>query len=252
MSANARSRSCLNLLAAVLTTAVFGCAAPVEEDVGDGAAAQTQGNAPRQRHLYVVRTKGFIAPITNETLGSLGGRLADAGLFAFSSVTNAQFSEDPRDGSSSSGQYRLWAQVFLDVQCVGTTVQMALTDPNTDAGFEGPLRARFDPLKTDFTTGGRFSFQAQGRPHPAAEPPFQAIKSRANSTIWYKVEGHVTCDRNAEATLHLDGVTTTKFPSFRLWVTEHSGGREGSEALVVDRAQGSFSELWSLPAPPAF
>lgn len=241
-----------NLLAAVMITTFLGCAAPSEEQTEDGPAALAGGNAPRQSHLYVIRTKGFIAPITNETLGSLGGRLADAGLYAFSSVTNQQFSENPRDGSSSSGQYRLWAQVFLDIKCAGTTVTMQLTDPATDAGYEGPLRARFDPLKTDYTTDGKFAFQAQGRPHPAAEPPFQAIASRNNNTIWYKVQGHVTCDRNAEATLHLDGVTTTKFPSFRLWVTEYSGGREGAEQLVVDRPQGNFSELWSLPAPPPF
>jgi hypothetical protein len=252
MFTHSHRRTLLKSFAAVAITALLGCAAEASEDVDNDSAAQTANNAPRGRHLYVVRTKGFIAPITNETLGSLGGTFADAAMYAFSSVTNAQFSENPQSGDTTSGQYRLWAQVFLDVQCVGTKVTLQLTDPNTDAGFEGPLRARFDPLKTDFTTDGKFAFQAQGRPHPAAEPPFQAIKSRTNNTIWYKIGGHVTCDANAEATLHLDGVTTTKFPSFRLWVTEHSNGREGAEALVVDRAQGNFSELWSLPAPPPF
>jgi hypothetical protein len=233
----------------VLAITTVGCLAPTGEESDDSQAAVTQ--APQKRHLFVVRTKGFIAPITNATLGSLGGSVADAALYAFSSATNAQFSENPRDGSKTSGDYRLWAQVFLDVKCVGNKVTMELTDADTDAGYEGPLKAGFDPLSTLSNAGGRFSYQARGRPHPAAEPAFQAIASRESNTIWYSVKGHVTCDAQAEATLHLDQVTTTKFPSFRLWVTQHSGfGRAGSEELIVDRKQGNFSELWSLPPPP--
>ena len=206
----------------------------------------------RQRHLFVIRTKGFIAPITNETLGSLGGTVADAALYTFSAATNASFSEDPQDGSSTTNQYRLWAQVYLDVQCVGSTTQMQLTDAASDAGYEGPLKAEVDPLQTDYTTGGRFAFQAQGRPNKYAEPPFQAIQRRSNNTIWYKVEGGVRCDGNGNASLDLSNVTTTKFPSFRLWSTQQSGGRSAGEKRLVDRAQGNFSELWSLPAAPAF
>jgi hypothetical protein len=237
------------LAVTIFGTVIAGCAAPTDEDVGDSNSAVTQ--APRRRHLFVVRTKGFIAPITNATLGTLGGTIADAGMYALSSATNAQFSEDPPDGGRESGQYRLWAQVFLDVQCVGTNVTMKLTDADTDAGYEGPLKAEFDRLQTRSNEEGRFSYQAQGRPHPAAEPGFQLIKERQSNTIWYNVKGNVTCDADAEATLHLEKVTTTKFPSFRLWVTQHSGvGRTGAEKLIIDRKQGNFSELWSLPQPP--
>ena len=143
MQASGHRRWFGGLVAAVVTTALFGCAAPTEEDTDDGSAAQTAANAPRKRHLFIIRTKGFIAPITSGTVGSLGGTVADAALSAFSSLTNAQFSEDPKDGSSTSGQYRLWAEVELDVKCVGNAVELELLNPKTDAGFEGPLRARF-------------------------------------------------------------------------------------------------------------
>ncbi len=222
----------------------------ISAQIGDGAF--TGGAPPRRSHLFVVRSKGFIAPISNDRIGSVGGTIADAALYAFAKATNLNFSENPTNGSSSSGQFRLWAQVFLDVTCDGSAASLKLTDPDTDAGYEGPLKAETDPLKTDFYPTGAFAYQAQGRPASAAEPAFQAVHARTNSTIWYKVQGRVICNDYGGATLHFDAVTTTKFPSFRLWVTQLSDGRDGKEALIVDRGQGNFSELWSLPAAPAF
>jgi len=215
-------------------------------------ATYTGTGMGRQRHLFIIRTKGFIAPITNETLGDLGSRAANAALYTFSIATNANFSENPPNDSRDSGQYRLFAQVYLDVTCNGSSPSMQLTDPDTDAGYEGPLKAGVDTLQTDYFADGRFAFQAQGRPHPAAEPAFQAIKRRTNNTIWYKVGGSVTCDGYGNATLNLGNAITTKFPSFRLWVTQSSNGQLRGTDLVVDRPQGNFSELWFLPAPPAF
>jgi hypothetical protein len=237
------------ILRCLALVTLVGCATSAEEEESTGDAV-TESNAPRRAHLFVIRTKGFIAPITN--VGDVGSVTGNIALKAFAVATNASFSEDPKDGYGPTDTgYRLWAELQLDVRCVGSTVTMTVEKAGTDAGYEGPLKAEFDPLRFATTRGGKFYYQARGRPHPAAKPAFDAVASRTNTTIWYEVSGNVTCDADADATLHLDQPVTTPFPSFRLWVTQHSGGREGAEALIVDRPQGAFSELWSLPDPPA-
>jgi hypothetical protein len=242
-------RSHLSCLACLSLSTLIGCATTSAEEEESTADAVTQVDAPRRAHLFVIRTKGFIARITD--VGDVGSVAGNIALQAFSIATNASFSEDPKDGHGPTDTgYRLWAELQLDVRCVGGTVTMTVDKSGTDAGYEGPLKAERDPLRVATTKGGKFYYQARGRPHPAAKPAFDAVASRTNTTIWYEVSGTVTCDENADATLHLDPPVTTPFPSFRLWVTQHSGGREGAEALIVDQPQGALSELWSLPDPP--
>ncbi len=228
-----------------------GCAAAPADGTDQSAEAVT--HAPTRHHLFVVRTKGFIAPISASSEGRLGGDpIANEALHLFAGLTNRQFSENPPDGARTSAQYRLWAQVALDVTCVGPHATMKLSFEDSDAGYEGPLKARFDPLVVRSTPDGKFYLQARGAPALAAEPVFQAIALRTHSTIWYTVRGHVACDQAADATLALGDVQTTKFPSFRLWATKHSGGgHHPVEQRLIDRAQGDFDELWRLDAPPA-
>ena len=229
---------------------ITGCAA-APADGGD-ASTEAVTAAPTRHHLFVVRTKGFIAPIAASREGDLGDPITNGALHVFAGVTNHQFGENPPDGARTSAQYRLWAQVALDVTCVGTHATMKLSFEDSDAGYEGPLKARFDPLVVRSTPDGKFYFQARGAPALAAEPAFQAIALRTRSTIWYTVRGHVACDAAADATLALGEVQTTKFPSFRLWATKHSGGGHPAvEQRLIDRAQGDFDELWRLDAPPA-
>jgi hypothetical protein len=223
-------------------------------DGSDDATNDALSSAPRKAHVFFVQTKGFIAPIASDRIGDLGNPVSDVLLRAFVVATNATFSENPQDGDgpAKTGQYRLWAQVALSLECVGKNVQdVTIADAQTDAGYEGPLKAVTDPLAVRSWPDGRFYFQARGRPAPAAEPAFEVIHPRASSTIWYVVAGHVTCDAAAQASVVFDEVTTTAFPSFRLWLTHKSGfDPEPPPQRVVDRAQGNFSELWSLPAPP--
>ncbi len=232
-----------NLLALGLL-GVMACAVPAGEETDEGSAAQTAS-----RHFtFVVHTKGFIAPITD--VGAFDNMFLNPGLHAFAVATNHHFNENPQDGLRTTGQYRLWAQVKLDVTCTGSKVQMKLTDPDTDAGWEGPVQAVTDPLLTKSTPGGKFWFQAAGRPAPIAEPAFQAVAARDSSTIWYEVEGSVICSESGDASLKMHPVTTA-FPSFRLWTEKHTGNGTPREVLVIDRPKGPFVELWKLPRPPA-
>jgi len=214
---------------------------------------------PSMEHDFVIQTKGFINVIYKEDVGTLTGTLLNPAwkknlaLKDLAVATNAMFSEDPQDGTQASGHYRLWAQMGLHVKCDGSTVTMRMTDHETDAGYEGPLKAGFEPLATSVTPDGRFYFLARGWPHWAAAPAFNAVEWRTRTTIWYTVEGVVTCN-NGDATIQVpdSSVVTTAFPSFRLWTSKSTNGQTVySEQKIIDRPQGTFSELWNLPAAPA-
>jgi hypothetical protein len=238
--------------AAVFVLSASGCASPTDDDDTSDTSAL---GAPvvTKKHTLVVRTKGFIAPIARDEIGALENPVANGALQAFAAATNQQFSEDPQDESRETGQYRLWAQVVLSVVCTGTKVSMVLGNPDSDAGYEGPLKAVVEPLITRSTPQGAFFFQARGRPHPAAEPVFQGIQRRSTSTIWYEVHGRVTCDAAGDAKVKFSPVVTTAFPSFRLWLSKSTVGSAAtsSEVRLIDRPQSYFSELWRLPpAPP--
>ena len=248
------AQSHLGFLALALGLGVMACSVATENTDSSQGAATT---GPEHHHTFVVQTKGFIAPITGDTLGSLPGSfltpgfVKNAALYAFSAATNLTFSENPPDGTQESGQYRLWAQVHVDVRCTGSSIVLTVPETHTDAGYEGPLRAGYDPLVTLSSRAGEFYFQAKGRPHVAAEPPFQAIQRRDTNTIWYTVRGRVTCDAQGDATLRIaDGdVVTTTFPSFRLWTSKSTDDGAVATNLSIDRAQGNFSDLWYLPEP---
>jgi len=223
------------------------------------SSPKTAPTTVTQEHDFIVQTKGFIAEIYSDTTGSLTGSflhpaaIKNLALKDLAVVTNAMFSEDPADGTQASGHYRLWAQMGLHVKCVGNSVSsMRMTDHQTDAGYEGPFKAGFEPLATSITQDGRFYFLARGWPHWAAAPAFDAVEYRKNTHIWYTVEGAITCN-NGDATINIPdaSVVTTAFPSFRLWTSKSTGGQSVySESKIIDRPQGDFSELWHLPTPP--
>jgi hypothetical protein len=241
--------------AAFASTAAIGCVGFDEgggddEEVLDDEPAPAL--APRHDHIFFIEAKSFIRPIASDMIGSFGDPIADFSLGLLASATNAQFSEDPTTGAQAAAQFRVWAHVRLDVICTGSTPELTLLEPASDVGFEGPLEGELDPLHFRSTTFGTFAFQAAGRPHALAEPAFLAVHPRTNRTIWYSVKGHVVCDSDARASIVLDEVTNTRFPSLRIWSEHVERGQIGPETLIFDIAQGKFTELWSLPAPPAF
>lgn len=249
-------RSALFMLLASITTTSMAC---VDFDGGadldDEEVLEEEpvpAVVPAHDHIFFIEAKSFIRVITDDMVGSFGDTFEDFNLGLLAAATNAQFSENPATGDRAAAQFRVWAHVRLDVICTGTTPAMALLEPSTDVGFEGPLQGELDTLQFRSTTAGAFSFQAAGRPNVVAEPAFLAVHPRVNRTIWYSVRGHVVCDENAEASIVLDQVTNTNFPSLRIWSTHITRGQILPETLILDRAQGQFTELWFLPAPPPF
>lgn len=232
-----------------LSTSLFGCALD-EDGLEDEPDLEEAEAAVPRAHLFFLEAKSFIAPISSSMVGTLGDPITDAALSALAAATNAAFSENPTTGEHRAGQFRVWAHVELDVVCDGTRATVRLTDAQTDVGFEGPFKGELDPLSAS-VTGTFFSFQAGGRPHAAVEPTFQAVYPRTNRTIWYRVDGHVTCDASSEAFITLDSVTNTDFPSLRVFATRVSGGVILPEAQIFQWTQGKFTELWFLlPKPP--
>jgi hypothetical protein len=233
-----------------------GCVEGAEtEDTTDETEAVDEAEAalpPRRATTFIVESKSFIAPIPANMIGSFGNFFQDTALQAFAATTNAGFSENPTTGAKSAKQFRVWGHVELDVVCNGSTVQsIQLLNPATDVGFEGPLKGEIDPIKSS-AAGKSFSYQVSGRPNILAEPSFQAVHSRTNRTIWYRVNGHVSCDASAAAFLTIDSVPNTNFPSVRVFATRVSGGVIAPEGKVYEEIQGKFIELWSLPPVPAF
>ena len=244
--------------AGVMLLAAIACKQNQQRTALKDDAAATQGTAT---HMFKVQTKGFIAPVSAiGTLPGVTGR--NLRLKAFAKVTNLNFSENPPDGEKGSEQYRLWAQMELEAVCTnGTLSSFKIASKDTDAGFEPSskrlrriaMRAETDSLVAKADKNGHFYYQASGRPPLVAEPAFQSVARRASNTIWYTVEGQVSCKPNNDADINIprDSVHVTSFPTTRLWVTKTSQNFEGYPAkLVHEFAQGDFADLWRLPEIP--
>jgi hypothetical protein len=238
-------------LALSTTTACLDDVDPDDEAALEDLDSAEAEAAVSRTHTFTVESKSYIAPISNAMVGSLGP-LIDPQLHLFAAATNFGFSENPTTGAKALEQYRIWGHVELKVTCVGTSATMSLRNPATDAGFEGPLKGEIDPIQTS-ASGTAFSYQVGGRPHILTEPGFLAVFPRFNRTIWYRVNGHVACDAASQATLTIDSVVNTKFPSVRIWAKRTTvGGASVPEAQIFQRVQGKFTELWFLANKPAF
>lgn len=233
----------------LLASSTVGCldTEPTSEDL---AGEDAPAIAPR-KHQFFIDAKNFIREIPSSEIGSLGNPIVDAQLSLLAAATNAAYSELPTTGNRFASTYRVFAHVRLDVTCTGSAVNMVLSEPASDVGFEGPFQGALEPLQLQASASGKFVFRAAGRPNLIAEPVFQAIQLRSNRHIWYQVRGHVACTPQGFAQLFIDEVQNTAFPSLRVWAQHAEGLFTDPEAMLVDRVQGKFSSLWSLaPLPP--
>lgn len=224
-----------------------------ELDSTDEQAAtdEAEAVAPR-KHRFFIDAKSFIRNIPSSQLGTLGNPIVDAQLELFRLTTNLGFSELPANGDPNASTFRVYAHLLLNATCTGRTISLSAADSFSDVGFESLLHGELIPFQFRTTPGGTFSFQAAGAPNILAEIPFNAIQVRSTRHIWYRVDGHVTCDAAGAAQLFIDRVTNTNFPSVRVWATHTEGAKIDREALLVDRRQGNFSELWRLAKIPNF
>ena len=183
--------------------------------------------------------------VTKKALGfdGLGQTRTDAYLFLL--ATDKMFSEDPPDGTKSSGQFRLWSQLVANVTCNGNKVADAsFSAVDTAFGKEGILDSVGEVARklssTSATDKAVFSYRVHGRPHDSSIVLFTAVRPRACTFIWHDVSGVLTCSNGqpvAKVTLK-----ASAFPSHKVWV-------DGKQQ--VDVKQGPFESLWKCdPANP--
>jgi hypothetical protein len=198
--------------------------------------------------VITVTVKSFIA-LVGSNVGTIPGFTTlppahvvpvprQALLKAMAKAMDAIMDEDPRTIGKDK-HYRLFSQCKLTILFEGGTILGTITSPlATDAGKEGPLQAppliaspvKVSPTGKSFVT---FSWTAKGRPHPAAEPPFQIIHPRTSVFIWHAVEGRIDISSGAPVTTV--SLTGSQFPSHRAFL---------DLSIVANVRQGPFSNLW--------
>jgi hypothetical protein len=202
--------------------------------------AQTPAAPAVTREVRVV-VKSFIRCIGSNA-GSLPWRCgvipgSAVRLRALALATDALMCEEPTHDRKDK-RYRLYSSCTFRVTCRdGQIVDVTPSALDTDTGKEGPLQA--PALITSPVTVGRtpdgftFSWFARGRPHLAAEPPFQLVCPRLSVFIWHRVTGRVRCTpTGTDVTVNLTG---SKFPTHRVFVN-------GTQMSTVP--QGGFARLW--------
>ena len=175
---------------------------------------------------------------TKKALGfdGLGQTRTDAYLYML--LTDKMFSEDPPNGERSSGSFRLWSEVVVDVTCQGNKVTDAtFKGPATAFGKEGPLDsvggvAR--ALESKVANGeATFGYRVSGRPNDASIPAFTYVRPRSCTYIWHDVSGTLSCaGGQPKAKIALKA---SQFPSHKVWV---------ASKVEVDMPQGPFENLW--------
>ena len=165
-------------------------------------------------------------------------------LNAFATTTDAQFQEDPRN-SAKDKHYRLFSSCRFTVVFENGKILAAspgIPELDTDVGTEPPSGGlQPAPLVVSHVsvspTGGSsvtFTWTAKGRPHPLAEPPFQAIKPRTSVFIWHIINGRI--DISSGAPITTVSITGSAFPSHRAFVN--------GLPVFPEIKQGPFSNLW--------
>lgn len=217
-----------------------GCGCRACRELSGFGQAPTASATTRQVKVVV---KSFIRRIGLRT-GSLPFRCnllsspgSGARLQALALATDAMMSEDPMHDRKDKG-YRLYSACTFTVSCQnGRVVSVTPSALDTDTGKEGPLQAPAlitTPVNVTRTADGfEFSWFARGRPHLAAEPPFQLVCPRTSVYIWHRVSGRVRCTpAGTDVSVNLTG---SKFPTHRAYVN-------GSPLPPVP--QGGFARLW--------
>ena len=155
---------------------------------------------------------------------------------------------------------RIRGEVQLSFRCqVGNPLPLAPTSVTagpTAGGPEGPgIVGVVNPPTTrnNLAANGGWGFVLSGHPNRLVEPAFQFFRARANPDIWHKFRATVTCGVDARglptATINRTMIRTW-FPSHKVWF--YAGPATAPPgALVNNRAQRSFGDLWFLPVVPA-
>jgi hypothetical protein len=176
---------------------------------------------------------------------------------AFCKVTDASYGENPpRPNAPNPLDARIFGEVEVQWQCQAnnpTPVSGSVTIKNAFGGPEiGPIFGRVNPIKTrnSIARDGTWSYVVSGHPDPVLEPSFTLFSNRAfgraNTDIWYKQTGKITCRTRGNKISAATALTPSysQFPSHRLWTNR-------LPAPLLSVKQGSFNNLWSLAPVPA-
>lgn len=192
-----------------------------------------------------VQVKSYISSVNllDPNQFAPGSRSCQAAMAAV--VNCGTLNENPVDGMKASGDYRLWSEVKIEVDCKGANVSSWNIKPvdrafgsefavfATKGDLSKPLTAK--PAKQGNSAIDKVTFQyrLRGQPHTAGIEAMNAVKHRTCSYIWHEVNGSLTCSAGRPiVTADLNG---SAFPSHRLWL---AGKKE------KEMAQGPFKNLW--------
>jgi len=203
----------------------------------NGAAATREVRVVVKSFIQCIGMRIGTLPLRCSLLSPPGLPPPSLRLLAMATATDRMMCEGPTHDRKDKG-YRLYSACTLRLTCRGgQLVDVTPSALDTDTGMEGPLQAPpliTSPVKVTRTTDGfAFEWSARGRPHLAAEPPFQAVCPRSSVFIWHRVTGRVRCTpTETDVTVSLSG---SKFPTHRVFV---------NGTAVRTLPQGGFARLW--------
>ena len=216
-----------------------------------GMSGYGEGAAPITRTIKIV-AKSFIARIgSGFGTPTCSGLLVSERMRLLALGTDAAYSENPLTDAKDK-RCRLFSSQTFNVTCsAGQIISVTPGPIDTDAGTEciphTPICLQPPPLvvlgvRSGPTSPGIFEFTwtAKGRPHPRAEPAFQAVCPRTSMFIWHRVSGTIKCVPND---IRVDvKIIGSRFPSHRVFVNGVATG--------PTIPQGPMTDLW-VPAGPA-
>jgi len=239
-------RSLATFAVACFAAATSACSSAPADDAGTSADAVVVSNS------ILVQAKSYIAWVNPNDPPPAGG--SSFAYNALVTATNAQFNENPPDGSPGSGGYRLFGTFRFDVRCDNSRMigDYQIHDIGVDAGWEGPVQGYINPLRVSaipLNNGGGLlgvdlHYVVSGRPNPSVEPTFQAVLGRSNAYIFQETTLQVRC-RNGIPVVAGAIVGGSQFPSHKVWISDGFNGGQ-----VWSRPQGAMNNLWSLPGTP--
>lgn len=206
---------------------------------------------PVTRSFKIV-VKSFIMPI-----GSRAGATScmigsdDDALALFATAIDAVTSENPPTDLKDK-VYRLYSTRTITVTCLeGRLTSFSATPLDTDVGLEcfikpacltpPPIIVMSNAAGPSGVSSIDFSWRVKGKPHPWAEPAFQAVCDRDSVFIWHEVAGRIECTASGPS-MALVTVAGSRFPSHRVWVN-------GVVPPGLFIPQGVFSNLWVGTTP---
>jgi hypothetical protein len=162
--------------------------------------------------------------------------------------------ENPFDGESMSGNFRLRSEVRVDASCSGNSIMQWNIVPvavetgteffvfTTTGEFLGPY-AHPAPSGSGPVDEVTFEYFMRGKPNIVGNAAMWAAKPRTCTYIWHSVQGSLSCSNGAL----VDRLTYngSQFPSHRVW--------KNRMTLVADMPQGPFKNLWvCAPSDPDY